>query len=519
MAKSLFVNSRLLIISDNTTTYVSLQGETVANTTEANLEIPIRKAGSFNNLYVYVSASSASNTTTFTLRKSRADTAVTISIAGDTTGIFENTTNSVTFAATDEATYKIVVPTESGSNSITFQIMKVEFTPDADTVTVLAATGVSTALTSASTVRYHPLGGGLATDINEYDINHKIGGVFTASNLYVYVTANARTTNTVFVSSKTGIDGNLIVTYGNVETGVKEDTTNTDSISSGAVYCLKSTTGTGTQTLTFWVASATLVSTAGQFLFVSANASSQNSALTRYASIGGQLILNATEANTQIYPRTTFTAKQLSASSDANTLNGSTVITLRDNGADSSVTITFGTSETGAKTDTTNSTIITAATDEINHGIVTAGSSGTITLNSISLIGEISTGYTMAAALGTFNETGNNVNLLYDHKLLGELGTFVIGGNTVNFNKGIIFVLSNGTFNVIGIDSGLIATRLVRSNAGVFILTGNQVVLTPGVVFTPVNGVRFSVENMSSIYSFSDQLKNVVVSGETLIPK
>jgi len=120
VSNSLIVNHGIAAQNDATTRFYGLVGDLDPETTEVNCEIPVRDAGTFSNLFVYVTTNTASVTSTVTLRKSQADTSLTVSYTSDQTGIKEDNVNTVSFAATDEGNYEVTIPTEAGTNTLTF---------------------------------------------------------------------------------------------------------------------------------------------------------------------------------------------------------------------------------------------------------------------------------------------------------------------------------------------------------------------------------------------------------------
>ena len=116
--------------------------------------------------------------------------------------------------------------------------------------------------------------------------------------------------------------------------------------------------------------------------------------------------LTTTEANTQIYPRFDFTAKELTGYISANTngvLGGS--INLRDNGSDSLLGTTFIAGATGNVADASNSVAITSGTDEIDFQLINLDViSGNITWRTISILGETAGGTPVVSPPGNSNQ-------------------------------------------------------------------------------------------------------------------
>lgn len=93
-----------------TTSFFFLSGSTIGSTTESNRFMYMPKAGTFKNLYIYtVTSQPATGSCVITVRINGADTALTLTIAaGSAPGVFSNLINSVTYAAGDRVTLKVV---------------------------------------------------------------------------------------------------------------------------------------------------------------------------------------------------------------------------------------------------------------------------------------------------------------------------------------------------------------------------------------------------------------------------
>src|SRR3990167_1388035 len=127
MANALIVQSRSNGFVDGLTRYVQISGgSNVTNSNIAWCEVPVRDAGVFSNMFVYVVTNTASVTSTITLQDSQVDTALTVSYTSDQTGIKEDTSNTATFAATDKVQWVVVVPAEAGTNTLTTTLIGVQ---------------------------------------------------------------------------------------------------------------------------------------------------------------------------------------------------------------------------------------------------------------------------------------------------------------------------------------------------------------------------------------------------------
>ena len=393
MSDSLLVSSAITnfaAVVDATTRYTVISGVCVnVATTEGETEVPVRYAGTFSNAFIYIPSNSASVTSTVTLQQSRADTALSISITSDQTGVKEDTSNTVSFAATDEAEWEITVPTESGTNTLNISLFGVQFTPDnASNCVKIFGGGRSRTINDASTTTFTRFQARGTEGTDESTVEWRIRQTFTASNFYTYVTSNARTTDTTLGTRKNSSAGGQSVTYTSGQTGAKEDTSNTDSLVAGDDFNYYVTTSTGTENLVCSVASVTLLNTGGFFPMLNGEAGSVPANNTRFWAVDGGDVGNATESMTQIYPQFTFTASELGSYVSANTgVSLATNITIRDNGGDSAVTVQYLAGQTGLKNDSSNTTEITAATDEINYEVTCLDLTGGVTVTWIGCLG------------------------------------------------------------------------------------------------------------------------------------
>lgn len=393
MSNSLIVTSNAAGAGfvDGTTYYATISRILTSSTLVGPAESPIRNAGTFSNLYSYVPSNTASVTSTITLQKSQVNTAMTVSYTSDQTGIKEDTSNTVSFANTDEVNYEVAVPAEAGTNTLTISVIGCQFAPDtsSDCVSPLIMQGLFTSTASTDTFA-PPNGRAVASGQVEANVKYRVRQSFTASNLWTHVFVNGRTTDVVIKTRKNGADGSQTVTYTSGQTGVKEDTTNTDSLSSGDDFNYLINTSTGAGTIEINTVCTTLVNTSGDFILLSARGGGTGvgPSTTTYFPISSDDFNNATEANVQIYPRFTFTAFELQSfvSTNTNSVLASDVF-LRDNGANSSLTVSYAAAQTGLKLDSSNTATITSGTDEINYSVVNNDVTGTVTFHTLSVLG------------------------------------------------------------------------------------------------------------------------------------
>lgn len=367
-----------------------------AGATDNIYEAPVREAGVMSNLFVRVSTNGVSANTVVTLVKSTVDTAITVTYASDQTGIKEDLSNSVSFANTDEANYKMVTSSDAGTPEIDFRMIGIQFAPTDSTkcVSFFNCGALTTISTSAASTSYFfvPNGHFDAALTTENFAKFRIRNASVAQNFLVHVINNARTTDTTFATRIDGGDGAQTVTYTSTQTGVKEDITNTDTLAVGNDFNYRETTGTGTDTMDLGKVSCNLVTTDNRFFLLSGSnfGDAVNFNSTFAGSVSGRLLHagSASEALTGFYSRFTFKATELGFYVSANTIaTSATVVTLRDNFVNSSLTVSYAAAQTGLKNDSTNSAILSSGSDEINYRIATPNTSGSITPRWASVVG------------------------------------------------------------------------------------------------------------------------------------
>ena len=382
--------------NDNQTRYYAVSGcidSASESATEADRQVTWRESGTAANLFLRVLTNTCTVTSVFVLRVNGASSALTLNVTADATGEFEDITHAVSLADGDEVCYQLAIPTEAGTNSMACSVTGMTFTASSNTATVVT-TPESTNVGTASATRYFSVVASPAT-ATEAAATCALEGTdgFVVSNLFVYVSANARTNNTVFVSRNNGFDGNLTVTFGSTETGIKEDTSNSDTIIGG--YCLKATTGAGTETITIQQRAVTLTSMR-TFTMIGntlSGAYAPVAGVTNYFHCGKLAAATTTEASAQLLSRITCTLRDLQVEVSANTVTTSaTTIKSRINGADGNQIVSFAAAETGAKSDASNTDAIMAGSSRYCLQVIVPATTGAITFRNAALFGESAAG-------------------------------------------------------------------------------------------------------------------------------
>lgn len=386
MSKSVIISARTAGVSGITgnsgTYFLPMCGTFFQTGTEEHAEIPFRYATTINKAGIRIPANTITATSTFTLRKNRADSALAISVTADAVGYFEETGTDVAYGATDEGCWKLITGSDAPGSMI-ISLLKVENDPDdaSKTITPLVSAG-STNVNWASATRFAQVNGVLGADATEANQEITLYVPGSTEEFYIDVVTNPRTTNTTFTSRKNSAAGAKSITVTPSAVGIFELAGTADNFSPGDTTDFGITTGTGTETMVLFILSTNFVSTDGKFPMIAAvNGGLGIAAATANAfnPPAGRLEINALESRSSWFPQFTFYAYELGTYISANAMS-SGVVTFRsrDNLANGTQTNAIAVGTTGFIHDTTHADLITSATDEYDYHWAGAGV-GTVT--------------------------------------------------------------------------------------------------------------------------------------------
>lgn len=135
-----------LLVTQNTTVYVSPSGALSSNATEDNVKGRVNANGlTASKLQCYVISNSIAATSTLRTRKNSGNGGQSISIGSTLTGFFEDGTNTDTYATNDYIDYQVVTGA-SGSNTIRINNIGLLVTP----IGVLAPSGIASTFSLGS---------------------------------------------------------------------------------------------------------------------------------------------------------------------------------------------------------------------------------------------------------------------------------------------------------------------------------------------------------------------------------
>lgn len=345
------------------------------NSTEANMQVPIRTAGTLSKLYVEVSSNTAVLANTFRTRINGGNGAQSVSITAGTTGLFEDTVNSDTISAGDLVNYQLTV----NDSANTLRQASTIFTANSNTVKKHVAGNVAGQKVTNNGGRDHyVLAGVLRQETTEATTQFTCRSAGTLKNLFVYLSANSKTATSTFGTRIEGADGNLTISIAGAATGMFEDTTNSDTISSGNRINYSMLHGASAGSVTYRQMGVEFESTASEFYLLNGetNPGSINANLTRYLPPEGGINPSGTETARDSKTRMAFNVTNLACRIGVNSVTANSTLTFRANAGDvGTLSVSITASTTGVFEDTSGSGSI-ADQDLICYKLVT-GATGT----------------------------------------------------------------------------------------------------------------------------------------------
>lgn len=342
-------------------------------------------AGTISLLTLIVSANTYSISKTVVLRINGADGNSSITVGAGVTGQFQDAINSDAIAAGDDVCLRLAPNFQL--QAWTLQSVSCKFAATGATANVWAAAQFVTGETinhgNASTTRYIPLRG--VGDLNgffnatESNARKKVKTAGTFSRLQTYLTTNSLTNNATIRFRTDGANGNQTLTILAGVTGLYEDTVNTDAVVVGNDVNASCTTGAGTVSGTMGSLSSAFTSgaTGWDMRWAATRTASYSFTVgANYLSFSGDRSTGTTEATLQTrLPRQCY-AHKLVARITANSGGSGSTIALRDDGADTALTLTIPVNTTGDFEDGSN--VVSIAADSLVNYRLTAGVSSIV---------------------------------------------------------------------------------------------------------------------------------------------
>lgn len=370
-------SSKLNTVSTSTGRYMAMGcAGGLLNTTEAQLQVPWRAAGTFSNMYANISADDATPNQTVNFRKAAGNGNQTLTISGD--GEYVDTTHTDVISTGDLINFRFVGGT---SGSADLETIGINFSATTKTTTInkLGCNG-SLNDTSLGTTYYNPLTGDLSKQTTESSAQYENRGGATLQNLYAYVSVNSLAIATV-TSRKNTAAGNLTVSITSGTTGSFEDTTHTDSVVAGDLVNT-ALNATATTSLTLTNIALDHVATGYQTPYMIGIGTGSSVALNSnlHTALAGSQSANQVESITTVKTALAFVVSDLQELVTANTLTGTSTTKFRIASSNGNLGISYGSGVTGRVKDTTHTDSVTG-TQHINSNIITASSGTALTTN------------------------------------------------------------------------------------------------------------------------------------------
>lgn len=367
-----------LVISGATTTYTYIANSYLtANATIARRQLPYRTAGSLSNLRAVCTGNTVDGDSVLTVNIGGVDGSGTVTIPNSTTGIYEDLTNTDSVSVSNLVCLKAAVGGSSGS--LTLYAISTIFTATTDSC-AKHCTYSTYSMGTASTAYYGSISGRVGQMLlTEYAYPFMCRTAGTIRNGAVYAQTNARSTASTFVDRIAGGSGTISISITALTTGLFQDTTHSDSVTSGQKINVMVTTGTGTGSLVLEFMTVEFVTTNGNFLNIYCTFDTLSPASTNYHGIGGGG-LASTESDIKQQIGIDVRCTNLFCAVYIYSLDASPTITLRSNGADGNNTISL--TGTGDFEDTTHYDIAPAGY-LLNFKSAIGGSTGSATIGVI----------------------------------------------------------------------------------------------------------------------------------------
>ena len=214
-------------IGASATDYFPAIGTVASTTIEAKAQLKARTAGTWQNLFIKVTANTRADTTTFQTRINGGNGNQTISIGTNATGTFEDTTHTDTIASGNLLDY--VLTTGGGAGSLTFYSLGSELANTVQQSEFMYAIPGGFGIALSNTKYFTIMGGSSPSSASEtnYQAYNLISLKF--SNLRCYISTNSVTSASTLTFRKNGTNGNESVSITASTTGWFEDSVNTDT--------------------------------------------------------------------------------------------------------------------------------------------------------------------------------------------------------------------------------------------------------------------------------------------------
>ena len=371
------INGANLTISPSATQYslLTVAGAALVNASETGVNRKFLHAATLSKLTIHISSNTISASSTIRTRINSANGNMLITVPSSTTGTFQDLVNTDTIVSGD--TVGMVIIGGAGGTNAQMRNYGCEINNTSNSESIQAyRTSANTLPATANTTFYNAPISQVAfnvSELTEFKFKSCIAG--TRKSLQIYVTSNGRSTSTTFGSRLNGANGNLSLSVPASSTGLYEDTSNSDTIVLDDLYNLYATTGSGSGDLVYNYVMSCMSTTndVTQAISVGLNNLSANTTFWEY--LNGRIGGTSTESFAQTYINQSCTVDCLRVYISSNPNTGTTTVTARKNGVNTSRTLSITSGATGWFEDMVNSDSLVSG-DLYNFRIVTGATGG-----------------------------------------------------------------------------------------------------------------------------------------------
>ncbi len=324
-----------------------------------------------------ISANTNDAATTLTLRVNQADTALSASIAANTTGEFSDTA-TVSIVSGDDVSIELGLLDLGHDDSLTLDWWTFEYTGTGDSTWVSNPLGSDLPQAGTRSLTIH---GGRTGLSSKTGFDWETVAATTLDNARAVVISNNVDNASTIKLRIGGVNQNLSISMDANTTGVFSDTANSDSLSADDNISWQAVIGAGMTGDNLQVSSLSVRSSLDAYAALASynGVISFASATRYYGAVPSNIIApTTTEGDWQTRAEIDETVDRAAIGIVVNSRTTTTTLTFRDTGVDTNLVLSVTGSTTGIIQDTSNSHALAAA-DDINWKIVTG--TGTETLS------------------------------------------------------------------------------------------------------------------------------------------
>lgn len=355
------------------------------HTTEPRAEIRARTAYTLADMWLRIQANDLTGSTTVRSRRNGANGNQSVSIGAGVTGIFEDTVNSDSIAVGDRFNSQIITGTAPMAGDQLQFSPGISYTLDDSSGDASIISANSEVEKLRGTTRFIAVAGEITTNTTEAFGQYTLRVGATFSNIRIFILVNGLSGSSTLTFRDTGANGNQTVPIGAGLTGAFEDTTNSDTLTSGDTLGIQLVVGAGSHNndMTFTLTqlqmdSAGRITTQGRAQGTINSPSTE----TAFSSPEGRPV-NITGGSkivaTEIDARAAFDALNYFVRLELNTFDAAVTYDFQLNDSATALGVSVGAGLTGTFEDTVSSVSV-AVSDTYGHiNDDTAATTGSVT--------------------------------------------------------------------------------------------------------------------------------------------